>query len=659
MIVLGLQGQPHPVRAFPGDVRGAWDCGWYHDSAAVLMIDGVVVAAIEEERLTRRKHTGKLPLHALKACLEEAGCKADSVDVFAFGEEGGLGEFRDASTNASELAAILQSELGLVHSPARKVKLFEHHLCHAVSAYAASAYEDSLIFTADGFGDGVSGYVMSAHGRQLEIIDRIAVAHSLGAFYQAALPLLGFGAHDEFKMMGLAPYGDPRIYRSVFADAYRLEPEGSFRLDRARLLWALATLGPPREADAEFSERDANVAAAAQAALEEIVLHHLGHHAKATGQRRLCAAGGVMQNCSMNGKLAHSGLFDEVFVQPASTDCGLALGAAHIGHLLHADEGALDVARQKHVYLGRSLPDDARVAQRLERWKGLISFERSSDVVRDTASLLASGNVVGWVQGRSEFGPRALGNRSILADPRHASNKDRVNAMVKKREAFRPFAPAVRREDADRYFDLPPTADCAFMTFVVPVREDARDTLGATTHVDGTARVQVVDRSTNPLFWELIGAFGEATGVPVVLNTSFNNNHEPIVDSVDDAVSCFLTTGLDALVIGPFVAKKSALSSTEVLRLVPQVQEDVCVATAWASGANGKPQMHHVVLTGLRQIRISAAAYGALVSGGLAVTQADVPLGGDADVEADAQALAGELMRLWEERAVSMRPRDG
>ncbi|MCU6498246.1 nodulation protein [Rugamonas sp. A1-17] len=645
MIVMGLQGQPRPPRAFAGDLRGAWECGWYHDSAAVLMVDGEVVAAIEEERLTRRKHTGKLPLRAMRACLEIARCAPDSVDLFAFGEQGGAGKHRDPAIAVDALSAILQAELGLKAAPRARVKLFEHHLCHALSAYAPSGYDEALVFTADGFGDGVSGYVIEACGKRLEILDQIAVPDSLGGLYQAALPLLGFGGHDEFKMMGLAPYGNPATYRRAFASAYRLEAEGRYQLNRGALLRHLAELGPPRHPDDTFSPRDCDIAAAAQAALEDIALHVLRHYRDTTGLRKLCAAGGVMQNCALNGRLARSGLFDRIFVQPAASDCGLALGAACLAHLQHAGHDAHAIAPQSHVFFGRPIPEEQALAAQLQRWDGLLSFRRCDDIVRTAAQLLAAGQVLGWVQGRSEFGPRALGNRSILADPRAAVNKDRINAMVKKREAFRPFAPAVCSEDADRYFDLPHGTDCSFMTVVVPVRQEFQSVLGAVTHVDGTARVQVVKQAHNPLFWRLIEAFGAQTGVPVLLNTSFNNNHEPIVDTVDDAVACLLTTGLDALAMGPFLVNKAELSPQRLLALRPVLCDDGCVAQGWAQAADGGREQFHVLLAADRQIPISADAYRMLTAG-------------QAGMQTDTQdrTLAAELLALWEQRAIHLRP---
>jgi carbamoyltransferase len=377
------------------------------------------------------------------------------------------------------------------------------------------------------------------------------------------------------------------------------------------------------------------VAAAVQRALERIVFHVLTHYRQATGQRSLCAAGGVLQNSTLNGKVARSGLFDRVFVSPVSTDCGLALGAAYTAHRRLVRNQL--VAPPAHVYWGRPLDP---VAPELDRWAGLVTAERVDDVVAVTADLLAAGNVIGWVQGRAELGPRALGNRSILADPRPAANKDVVNGMVKMREAFRPFAPAVRSEDADVWFDIPPTIDAAYMTFVVPVREDRRDALGATTHVDGSSRVQVVYRTTNERFWQLLGAFGARTGTPVLLNTSFNNNHEPIVDSVEDALVCFLTTGLDVLVVGDHVVRKAELVSGTLLGLRPALPADVGLVRGDGFAA---------LLTPTAQVPVSVAACRFLTDG-FDGRPPRLPINGDRD------ALAGEIFDLWQRRLIRLQP---
>ena len=657
MLILGLQGHPYSPCALSADLRAAWNQGWYHDSAAVLLSDGIVLAAIEEERLTRCKHTGKLPVRAARACLALAGCDPEAIDLIAFGEEGGIGPLRDPAIEPVRLGAILQKELPLRQDPSAKIRLVEHHISHAASTYVASGFEEALIFTADGFGDGVAGYVIEARGPRLDVLDAIAAEDSLGSLYRTPLPLLGFGAHDEFKMMGLAPYGDPAKYGELFSSSYCLSEEGRFQLDRGALRRGLALLGPPRTNDEPFSDRDSNVAAAVQAALERIVFHVLEHFRARTGLRALCAAGGVMQNSTLNGRIARSGLFDRVFVQPAANDCGLALGAAYTAHLREADRRSPPIAVPSDIYWGRPLPSNDDIEDLLVQWSEMVEFERCPDIVERAASLLERGAVLGWVQGRAEFGPRALGNRSILADPRPAANKDLINAMVKKRESFRPFAPAVRIEDADRYFELPFCADCSFMTFVVPVRKPYREVLGATSHVDGSARVQVVRRSANERFWGLLGAFGARTGTPVLLNTSFNNNHEPIVDSPEDALVCFLTTGLDALVIGDFLVRKRELTAARILALVPSLADDACLSTGRASDTAGENEPFHVLVTTACQASISTVAYDVLSHQRQDQTAAERLWGGLPDAaRVSDEAIAAQLLVLWQQRVIRLRP---
>jgi carbamoyltransferase len=370
---------------------------------------------------------------------------------------------------------------------------------------------------------------------------------------------------------------------------------------------------------------------------------------RSTGQRHLCLAGGVALNCTFNGRLAKRKWFDEIFVQPASTDAGAALGAA-----LYVERTAAPRPGRSpltHVYFGRSPAIDS-LESTLRRWNGVLRFHKSDDICRDAAAKLGEGAVIGWVQGRSEFGPRALGNRSIVADPRPAGNKDRVNLMVKKREAYRPFAPSVLAEHAHEYFELPDyPRRFGFMSFAVPVQTDKREMLQATTHVDGTARVQVVYRDVNPRYWQLIDAFRERTGVAVVLNTSFNNNAEPIVDSVEDAIQCYLTTGLDYLVVGDYlIAKTPAAGRVHdwmVATLAPTTQ--LIRRGAAADGKDGLYALRRTVADN-RPVEISAAAYELLAraDGSKAIGELlDAPLD---------TSLAGELMDLWQKRLIHIEP---
>lgn len=572
MYVLGLLGEPQPIRATDHDIASQWRSGWYHDSAAVLLKDGEVVAAIEEERLSRNKHTGKFPRRAIQFCLSHAGIELEDVDLIAYGEQGGHGPCRDPEISEARIAQLLQREVGAREDLRSRIRLVEHHIGHAMSAFGCSGLDRSLILTADGFGDGVAGLIAEGGPDGLSVLSSIPLGQSLGAFYLSVVEYLGFGVNDEYKVMGLAPYGNASAYAGLFRDHVVLKEAGQFEI-RPALLEGLLTLGPRRERHERLGAVHRDVAAALQGSLEETVFHVLRYFQGETGHRDLCLAGGVAQNCSLNGKILASGLFERVFVQPASYDAGVALGAA-----LHVweREGTPNATRTSltHVFLGPSIGEDEEIRRLLERWESWISVESCAEPAVRAADLLVGGSVLGWVQGRSEFGPRALGNRSILADPRPASNRERVNEIVKKREGFRPFAPAVTEEAAHEYFDLSEALRSPFMTFAVPVRKAWRKTLGAVTHADFSARVQTVSKATNERFWRLLGEFGERTGVPVLLNTSFNNDREPIVDSVDDAVACFLTTGLDHLIVGNFLVEKKRSAQGRCLGLRAEIPSD-------------------------------------------------------------------------------------
>jgi carbamoyltransferase len=535
-----------------------------HDSAAVLLRDGAVVAAIEEERINRIKHTNRLSVQAVAFCLAESGLRLADVDCLAFycsepwldaltlkgflfeGNRLGLLGVRRL------LQYLFERELGTA-LPLDRFRFVPHHRAHAVSAHWMSGFPSSLVTTLDGYGDDLSGSISAADGSRLDTLRTYTVAQSLGHYYLAGISVLGYRLFDEYKVMGLAPYGDPAAFRDLFRTFYTLGPDGDYAIHLDRMT-GLFDVCPVRERGGAFLQVHKDVAAALQESLETIVLHVLRHYRNVTARTRLCLAGGVAQNSSLNGTILRSGLFDDVFVQPAAYDAGCALGAAMDACLAH---DALPNVRLEHVYWGTPIARGGALEPQLQAWQPLVSCGRMQDRSTAVAQLLAQGAVIGWVQGRSEFGARALGARSILADPRPAANKDLINAMIKKREAYRPFAPSVLEEHLHEYFEVPPHVDrLPFMTFVVPVRERWRACLGAVTHQDGTARVQTVSRSAAPRFWELIDAFRQVTGLPLLLNTSFNNNVEPIVDDVGDAVTCFLTSGLHYLVIDDFLVQR-------------------------------------------------------------------------------------------------------
>jgi carbamoyltransferase len=471
----------------------------------------------------------------------------------------------------------------------RDEKLFfvPHHLAHAISAYTHSGFSKAIVLTLDGYGDGLSGAVMVARGLDAAVLRTWPATNSLGFLYDEVIAILGYKFTEEYKVMGLAPYGDPGRFRDTFRSIYDLEPNGDYRINWTNIerLYALA---PNRKSGEPLTKEHMDLAAGLQEMLEAIVLHILRYFREFTGAERLCVAGGVAHNCSANGKILYAGLFSDIFVHPASHDAGCAVGAAlypflksqglRVGDMgiLIRSEGQQDAVtvqpnpRLEHVYWGSEWGRTEELDDLLRSWESFLDYEIVPDICKQTAALLADNAVVGWVQGRSEFGPRALGNRSILADPRPAENKDRINQMVKKREAYRPFAPAIMDQYAEEFFDLPYSQlRFPFMSFAVKVRPDKRELLRATTHVDGTARVQTVSESTNPRFHQLIDAFRQLTGIPVLLNTSFNNNSEPIVDSAEDAITCFLTTELDYLVIGNYLIRRLPFDLSQYSKLIP------------------------------------------------------------------------------------------
>jgi len=540
---------------------------YWHDGAAALVEDGEVLFAIEEERLDRIKHSDKFPVLSINACLEHARIRLQDVDLFSYYWED-VDSLRKEKVllnpyeplESIDKAAFVRERFRRAWGKEidqRKFQFVNHHYAHAASAFGLSGFDQALVITLDGEGDGCSGIALEAAGAEWKELRIFSVRNSLGYFYSDLIAYLGYTMFDEYKVMGLAPYGDPERFRSLFRSLYELLPNGEYEiLFRNNLPWLFDKLAPRRKGE-PFSQIHKDFAAGLQEALEDLAFHILTHFKQVTRQKNLCLAGGVAHNCTLNGKILRSGLFENVFIQPAAHDSGCALGAAL--HSCYAQgKGTRGHRRLAHVYWGADVGSSESIERSLRKWD-LLEFRKETNIAESTARVLAEGSVVGWVQGRSEFGPRALGNRSILADPRPASNKDRINQLVKKREAYRPFAPSVIEEEADKFFEVRAAEQqLEFMLYVVHVKEEKRQLLGAVTHIDGTARVQTVSRKTNPRFWELIQAFGERTGVPILLNTSFNNNAEPIVESIEDAIACFLTTGLDYLVVGDYLIQKKA-----------------------------------------------------------------------------------------------------
>jgi carbamoyltransferase len=576
---------------------------FHGDASAVLVRDGEFVAGVEEERLNRLKHWAGFPARAIGAVLEDAGCELGQVAhaavsrdprahvldkaLFAFRRRPGLAAIKDRLQNLRHVAD-LPSRLGALGRGAFSgtVHNVEHHRAHAASAFFCSPFEEAACLTVDGFGDFLSSLSAVGRGPRLEVVDEVMFPHSLGILYSAVTQFLGFpGYGDEYKVMALASFGRPSFLDKM-RRIVRLTEDGRFETDldfflhttegvtmsweggtpAVGRLWSdrfVEEFGPARAADAEVTERDHDIAASLQAVYEEALFHRLRWLRKRTGLRSLCLAGGCALNSVANGKVRAETGFTDVFVQPAAGDAGTALGAAL--YVWHQELGRPRRAAMRHAYYGPSFADERITAALRARLPGLDSAGQGADGLRarrwadlealdrDTAAALAGGAIVGWYQGRSEWGPRALGNRSILADPRRAEVKDVLNARVKRREPFRPFAPSVLEERAAEWFDG--AEPDPFMVTVRPVRAALRPKVPAVTHVDGTARLQTVSREANPRFWSLIRAFEEATGVPMVLNTSFNEN-EPIVNTPEEALDCFLRTRMDRLVLGDWVVDR-------------------------------------------------------------------------------------------------------
>ncbi len=651
----------------------------YHDSAAVLLRDGEIVAAIEEERLNRMKHSNCFPVRAIQLCLESAGCTLADVDVIATNSSVFHADLwakmriiddprnRLPGDGRTQLGALFEQAFGIDVRP--KIHFCNHHLAHAWSAFVASGFERSLILSIDGDGDGCSGMVLLGEGRRITKLQELAIPQSLGRLYQSLIKVLGYDRFDEYKVMGLAPYGDPSVYLPLFERCYALLPKGSYSIEPIMTWFAhmdsAGLIAGARRKGAPFSQSHKDFAAALQHSIEKIVLHVLTYYQQQTRQENLCLAGGVAHNCSMNGRVLYSGLFSRMFVQPAAHDAGGALGAAYSAW--YEREPKAKPKRLEHLYFGSELGDDAAIGRALERWSSFLSFEPQPDIAAATARLLADGAVIGWAQGRSEFGPRALGNRSILADPRPAENKLRINAMVKKREGYRPFAPSVLAERAAELFETPADQEAfPFMIFVLRVRQQARSLLGAVTHVDGTARPHTVSRDANPLYWQLIHEFEKLTGVPVLLNTSFNNNAEPIVDSVDDAISCFLTTGINHLAVGSYLATKRSPAEIRraVMDMTPRLPSFKKLArrsrTAAAAFGDDVFEIESAKspFFGPKVCEISRQMFAVLSGGDGAATlaeraaQAGIDAGGS-------ERLIDELIGLWEQRVVWVEPRAG
>lgn len=654
-----------------------------HDTAAVLMKDGDILGAVEEERLSRIKHTNFYPRRAIQWVLDDANVRLSDVDMIAVNRSertlNAEARFAHMAMNAGPerytsgrqlIASRLAANLGVTADLASKFRFCPHHLAHAWSAFFPSQFEQSLILVVDGDGeDGQGGVACGFVGTAdrsggIDILRVFPGDISLGNAYTSLSSVLGYRRFDEYKVMGLAPYGDPSVYRALFARFYQLLDDGGYRIidpgTALRLLDEAGLVERARRKGEPFEQVHKDFAAALQEWLEIIVLHIVTHFQRATGARTLCYAGGVAHNCSLNGKILASGLFDDVFVQPAAHDAGGAYGAA-IGAMFQ--DGVLSRPRRAiHLYTGPAIGESTAIRDELGLWARCVSFEELAQPEVVAAHLLAKGEVLGWVQGRAEFGPRALGNRSILGDPRPLGNKARINEMVKMREGYRPFAPSVLEKRVKEFFEVPRSgADLSNMLFVLPVRKEYQSQLAAVTHVDGSARVQTVSKASNPRYWALIHEFEKLTGFPIVLNTSFNNDVEPIVTTVAEAISCFLTTGLSALIVDRYLVRRlePPLDATSCLEFVATMVPGRRLIQGAVSDEGVERTRYALESTSSgffsrKHIAISRGMFRILLEGkskSIGFWARKLGLG-----TAARASLAQEVLTLWQQRVVALRP---
>ncbi|MGH8730924.1 MAG: carbamoyltransferase family protein [Burkholderiales bacterium] len=583
MDIIGISGFDNAVRfkqsRFPALEPRAYRIAQGFDSAAVLVRDGQVDVAVAEERLTREKATGAFPVRSIRCCLEHARLDPRDLAYVAHGFDYAPHRtmFEEEQFYRDQFSEVYDSRLQIQlleqHFPGvdwkSKFVAVPHHLAHAASAFYQSGFDEALVVVSDGMGEVDSMTVYAVIDNKFDLQVKVPAFHSLGVLYSVFTLYFGFAFNmDEYKVMGLAPYGDRRKYFNRVMDLVRLRDDGTYAIplfgknttiaEKETHGGALATLtelfGPPRAPDGEMDQRFKDLAAAVQAVLQTVQLHVLKHFAGKTGFKDLCMAGGVALNCTNNGVVRRSRLFRRVFVQPAAGDDGSALGAAlYVQHSRDAKTPAPRIAAPLWgPFYGRT---DIQKVLSARKDVQAVAYDSFPALAAAVAERLANGHIIGWFQGRMEFGPRALGSRSIVADPRPSDMRERVNMLIKKREGFRPFAPAVAAERASEYFELDPGDEetYAHMLFVVPVRSAYRDKLPAVTHIDGTARVQTVTKAANERFYALLNAFAAKSGMPILLNTSFNVKGQPIVCTPAEAIDTFLAAGLDAMVLGDFI----------------------------------------------------------------------------------------------------------
>jgi len=592
---------------------------FYHDSAACLLKDGEIIAAAQEERFTRKKHDAGFPHQAIQYCLREAKITSEFVDNVIFYEKPfvkferlletylafapkGFSSFAKAMPvwikeklfQKSVLIKELQSILGKEINWSERLLFSEHHLSHAASAFYPSPFESAAILTLDGVGEWTTTSLAVGKGSNLKVLKEIHFPHSLGLLYSAFTYYIGFKVNSgEYKVMGLAPYGEPRYADLIKEKLITIDDDGSFQLDLSYFDYTTGLTmtnkkfdrlfgGPPRASETELTQREMDLAASVQKVTEEIVVKIAKYAAKETGERNLCLAGGVALNCVANGKLLREKIFDNIWIQPAAGDAGGALGAALSAWYLYHNKkrnASTERDRMKGAYLGPQFSDD-EIEVKLKTCGAVYKRVSEEDLIEQVAKALTEEKAIGWMQGRMEFGPRALGGRSIIADPRSSFMQKQLNLKVKYRESFRPFAPSVLRENVADWFEH--NTDSSYMLFVANVQRDKRRTMKteektlfgidklniprssvpAITHIDYSARIQTVHADTNPRYHALISKFKEKTGFPIIINTSFNVRGEPIVCNPVDAFKCFMGTDLDVLVVGNYLLFKEDQDKT-------------------------------------------------------------------------------------------------
>lgn len=587
---------------------------YYHDSAACLLVDGKIIAAAQEERFSRKKHDSGFPKHAIAYCLEEGALSMKDIDIVAYYEKPlikferlletylafaprGIPSFISAMPvwlkEKLFIKKTLQDELAEVDTTSFRGKILfaEHHESHAASAFYPSPFEKAGLLTLDGVGEWTTTAYGYGDKNELHLLKEIRFPHSLGLLYSAFTYYTGFKVNSgEYKVMGLAPYGEPKYAQLIKDNLIDIKEDGSFRLNMEYFDYCTGLRmtngkfdklfgGPPRGREAKLTQKEMDLARSVQVVTEEVLLKMATALHKEVATENLCLAGGVALNCVANGKLLKNGLFKNIWIQPAAGDAGGALGAAlSVWHrFLKNPRNVNPEDNMEGAYLGPQFSDEAiRAFLEKENVKATF-YEREESLMEDVANLIAQEKVIGWFQGRMEFGPRSLGNRSILGDARSTTMQATMNLKIKFRESFRPFAPAVLRECVSDYFEL--DSDSPYMLLVANVKKErckntnadqenlwgidklnvVRSDIPAVTHVDCSARVQTIHKATNPRFWKLLKAFEAKTGYGLVINTSFNVRGEPPVCTPEDAFRCFMRTEMDHLVLGNFLLKKAEM----------------------------------------------------------------------------------------------------